>query len=106
VAIEHEDALIVWDPGKGMEHFIRRARFDTTAKDFGFLVPTPSKPELAEVPDSLFDRHAALRWRGRHASHGFCPRGECPGAEAGGRPGRRGAGGNRYGSAARVASAE
>jgi len=56
VAIEHEDALIVWDPGMGVEHFIRRARFDTTAKDFGFLVPTPSKPELAEVPDALFDR--------------------------------------------------
>jgi hypothetical protein len=56
VAIEHEDALIVWDPGKGVEHFIRRARFDTTAKDFGFLVPTPSKPELAEVQDELFDR--------------------------------------------------
>jgi hypothetical protein len=56
VAIEHEDALIVWDPDKGVEHFIRRARFDTTAKDFGFLVPTPSKPELAEVPEALFDR--------------------------------------------------
>lgn len=56
MAIEHEDALIVWDPSRGVEHFIRRARFDTTAKDFGFLVPTPSKPELAEVPDALFDR--------------------------------------------------
>jgi hypothetical protein len=58
VAIEREDALIVWDAGKGMEHFIRRARFETTAKDFGFLVPTPGQPELAEVPEALFDRLA------------------------------------------------
>jgi hypothetical protein len=62
VAIEHEDALIAWDPKAGVEHFIRRARFETTAGDFGFLVPTPSQPELAEVSGALFNRlEAATR---------------------------------------------
>lgn len=49
VRIEHEMALIVWQPETKTEHFIRRATFNSTAKDFGFLVPTPTQPELGEV---------------------------------------------------------
>lgn len=56
VQIAEESAIIVWDEPQKREHFIRRASFRTTAKDFGFLVPTPSKPELAEVADEVFDR--------------------------------------------------
>lgn len=56
VQIAEESALIVWDPASRREHFIRRASFRTTGKEFGFLVPTPDKPELAEVGDDLFQR--------------------------------------------------
>lgn len=47
--IEDENALIVWQPETQTEHFIRRATFNSTANDFGFLVPTPSQPEMGEV---------------------------------------------------------
>jgi hypothetical protein len=54
VAISAESAIIVWDEATKTEHFIRRASFETSAKDFGFLVPTPAKPELAEASDDAF----------------------------------------------------
>lgn len=60
VRIADEAAIIVWDEASRTEHFIRRATFTSSASDFGFLVPTPSKPELAEAPDSVF---ATLEWR-------------------------------------------
>src|ERR1044072_8751432 len=55
IAILEESALIVWDPATGTEHFIRRAVFRGKGHDFGFLVPTPSVPALAEADDSIFD---------------------------------------------------
>lgn len=54
VKIADEEAVIVWDSSTATEHFIRRAQFASTAKSFGFLVPTPTKPELGEVSDSIF----------------------------------------------------
>ena len=54
VSILDESALIVWDAERSVQHFIRRATFHSDAKDFGFLVPTPSKPELGEAPDEVF----------------------------------------------------
>jgi hypothetical protein len=56
VRLDAEDALIVWDPKSGTEHFIRRAQFETASKDFGFLVPTPTQPVLAEADDAVFSR--------------------------------------------------
>lgn len=69
VDIVGEDALIVWDEARRIQHFIRRADFRTASekkgargRGFGFLVPTPSKPELAEAPDEVFARlDAAIR---------------------------------------------
>ncbi len=58
VRVEAEDALIVWDDRTKTEHFIRRAAFETSSKDFGFLVPTPNQPELAEADNVVFDRIA------------------------------------------------
>jgi hypothetical protein len=55
VRILDESAIIVWNQESHTEHFIRRASFDTTGSDFGFLVPTPSKPTLAEVDNRAFD---------------------------------------------------
>jgi hypothetical protein len=54
IAIVEESALIVWDPATTTEHFIRRATFHGKGRDFGFLVPTPSVPTLAEADDDIF----------------------------------------------------
>jgi hypothetical protein len=62
VRVASETAVIVWDETAGRQHFIRRASFRGTARDFGFLVPTPSRPELAEIDDSIFD---SLGWATR-----------------------------------------
>lgn len=62
VRVASETAVIVWDETARKEHFIRRASFRGTARDFGFLVPTPSRPELAEIDDSIFD---SLGWATR-----------------------------------------
>jgi hypothetical protein len=54
IDIVEETALIVWDPATKTQHFIRRATFRGEARDFGFLVPTPAVPTLAEFNDSVF----------------------------------------------------
>lgn len=56
IAIAEESAVIEWDPSTKTEHFTRRATFKGKARDFGFLVPTPEAPALAEVSDGVFDR--------------------------------------------------
>jgi hypothetical protein len=66
VRIDTEEAFIVWDQGAKREHFIRRAAFDTDAKDFGFLVPTPSRPELAEAEDATFATLGSITGGGPH----------------------------------------
>src|SRR5437764_76847 len=60
VAIASETAVIVWDEKGQTQHFIRRASFATEAKDFGFLVPTPTKPTLAEADDQAFAELARI----------------------------------------------
>jgi len=56
IAVVEESAVIVWDAAAKTEHFIRRAVFQGKGRDFGFLVPTPSVPTLAEVDDAIFDK--------------------------------------------------
>lgn len=56
VSIADQEILILWDSDKHIEHFIRRANFKTAENDFGFLVPTPTEPMLAEAPNGVFDR--------------------------------------------------
>jgi hypothetical protein len=60
VDIAGESALIVWDEATKTQHFIRRATFQSTAYDFGFLVPTPHRPQLGEVRDDVFARLATV----------------------------------------------
>lgn len=55
VNVVEEAAVIVWDPATKTEHFIRRATFQGNARDFGFLVPTPTAPTLAAVDDAIFE---------------------------------------------------
>lgn len=64
IGIVDEEAIIVWDEARQTQHFIRRANFQARgaigrkARDFGFLVPTPSLPQLAEADDAAFSRVA------------------------------------------------
>jgi hypothetical protein len=53
VGIDAESAIIVWDEERKVEHFIRSATFSTSSQtaDFGFLVPTPTQPQLGEVDE-------------------------------------------------------
>jgi hypothetical protein len=60
VDIADESAIIIWDAASHTQHFIRRATFATPVRDFGFLVPTPSRPTLAEAPDAAFDQLAKI----------------------------------------------
>mgnify|MGYP003349038515 CR=1 FL=1 len=60
VEIAEETALIVWNARTKQEHFIRRGAFRTEARDFGFLVPSPTKPELGAVPDKALTQFAPL----------------------------------------------
>jgi hypothetical protein len=60
VDVADESALIVWDERSRTEHFVRRATFVGSAYDFGFLVPTPSKPDLAAADADLFAELARI----------------------------------------------
>jgi len=69
VRIADQKILVVWDPETRTEHFIRSAGFraggvnagpggagDDAAADtpFGFLVPSPTQPDVAEADDAVF----------------------------------------------------
>ena len=49
-----QTVIILWDAAMQTQHFIRKATFKSEADDFGFLVPTPSPPELEESGDAAF----------------------------------------------------
>jgi len=56
VKVAAERALIVWEAEYRTQHFIRAAQFrGGNAEDFGFLVPTPTQPELSEADNAVFD---------------------------------------------------
>ncbi len=50
-----EEAIVVWDQANQTEHFIRRASFESNAQDFGFIVPTPTVPQLRVTKPSVFE---------------------------------------------------
>ena len=54
VQVKGEEALIVWDAAHQTEHFYRQAHFEGVPEEFGFLVPTPTQPELGEVTTPMF----------------------------------------------------
>jgi hypothetical protein len=49
-----QTVILLWDAATKTEHFIRRASFQSEADDFGFLVPTPNQPTLAESGNEAF----------------------------------------------------
>jgi hypothetical protein len=62
VRIADQEVLVVWDGATKTEHFVRRADFQAAgpAASFGFLVPTPTVPQLAETDGAVFDRLGQL----------------------------------------------
>lgn len=55
IFIGDERAIIFWDEKSKTEHFIRRADFKGSS-NFSFIVPTPTKPQLAEISDDILKR--------------------------------------------------
>lgn len=53
-----QTVLLIWDAATHTEHFIRRATFRGAANDIGFLVPSPTQPELAEAGEAAFPQLA------------------------------------------------
>jgi hypothetical protein len=49
-----QTVVIVWDAASKTQHFIRQASFKSDADDFGFLVPTPTQPDLEESGNEAF----------------------------------------------------
>jgi hypothetical protein len=49
-----QKAFLTWDPDKQIETFTVQPKFEGNAKDFGMVIPTPGKPELAEMPRDFF----------------------------------------------------
>jgi hypothetical protein len=49
-----QTVIILWDPATQTQHFIRQADFKTDAPDVGFIVPSPSRPQLAETGKAAF----------------------------------------------------
>src|SRR5262245_37710944 len=60
VDVADETALVIWDEAARTQHFVRRATFVGTGYDFGFLVPTPNKPQLEEADGGIFDDLAKI----------------------------------------------
>jgi len=49
-----QTVILLWDPVAKMQHFIRKASFQADDKHFGFIIPSPAQPELAESGNGAF----------------------------------------------------
>lgn len=54
--VSTEELLLVWDEASHTEHLIHRAFAGPWYEEFALLVPTPTRPEIAEVDASLWTR--------------------------------------------------
>lgn len=52
-SLAYEQAVIVHDASKGRQHFIREVAFRKANERFGFVVPVPTRPEVAKVGKGL-----------------------------------------------------
>src|SRR5579862_382313 len=60
IAFGDQTNIVLWNPDTQTEHFARNAVFRSDARDFGFIAPTPSRPELSEVSSEAFVTLAEL----------------------------------------------
>ncbi len=49
-----QKAFITWDPEAKQESFTVQPKFEGDARDFGMVVPTPTRPKLDEMPRDFF----------------------------------------------------
>lgn len=49
-----QTVILVWDKEHHTEHFIRKASFRSEGDSVGFIVPTPSRPQLEESGNAAF----------------------------------------------------
>lgn len=78
-SLSYEQTLIVFDEQKQRQHFIREVAFKTSNEAFGFVVPTPTRPEVDAVKQSPFAelrrrfpfRRDLIGVRGKGAGSGF-----------------------------------
>jgi hypothetical protein len=87
IHIADESAIIIWSSASKTQHFIRRASFTAgdKAKDFGFLVPVPSYPEVEPASDEAFqtfERITAPRTVTERRRVDLLPQLGCGGAKA------------------------
>lgn len=54
-SLAYEQTLIVFDADKKREHFVREVVFRAAQDPFGFVVPTPARPEVGAVKSSPFE---------------------------------------------------
>src|SRR6202790_1237559 len=55
-----QKAFITFDPLENVETFTVQPRFEGNAQDFGMVIPTPSRPKLAEMPRDFFKELAVF----------------------------------------------
>src|SRR6202790_5825964 len=55
-----QKAFITFDPQENVETFTVQPRFEGNAQDFGMVIPTPSRPKLAERPRAFLKELAVF----------------------------------------------
>jgi hypothetical protein len=55
-----QKAFITYDPQEDVETFTVQPKFEGNAKDFGMVIPTPSRPKLTEMPRDFFKELAVF----------------------------------------------
>src|ERR1700681_2045823 len=55
-----QKAFITFDPQENVETFTVQPRFEGNAQDFGMVIPTPSRPKLAEMARDFFKELAVF----------------------------------------------
>jgi hypothetical protein len=80
-SLAREKVLIIHDAAHGQQHFIREVAFRKAEQTLGFVVPTPTRPEVAAVAQTPFTK---LRERFPFASPPRDAIGSAPGYGRGG----------------------
>jgi hypothetical protein len=55
-----QKAFLTWDPVEKVESFTVQPKFEGNARDFGMVIPTPSRPKLDEMPREFFKELAVF----------------------------------------------
>jgi hypothetical protein len=55
-----QKAFLTWDPQEQVESFTVQPKFEGNARDFGMVIPTPSRPRLDEMPRDFFKELAVF----------------------------------------------